>query len=64
MRADGAVGAAIDVARGFAVLATEALDAEALAPFTRQPPTPWWPARSARWATTSSSLFPADSAPG
>ena len=35
VRADGAVGAAIDVARGFAVSATQALDAEALAPFTR-----------------------------
>jgi heptaprenyl diphosphate synthase len=35
VRADGAVGAAIDVAREFAALATEALDAEALVPFTR-----------------------------
>jgi heptaprenyl diphosphate synthase len=35
VRADGAVGAAIEVARGFAVSATEALDADALAPFTR-----------------------------
>jgi heptaprenyl diphosphate synthase len=36
VRSDGAVGAAIDVARGYAQLATEALDAEALAPFTRR----------------------------
>jgi heptaprenyl diphosphate synthase len=35
VRANGAVGAAIDVARGYAVSAVEALEADALVPFTR-----------------------------